>query len=80
MYQNRPSKFYQLPFDQGVQIVIPPRSPASIHCWKKKRDFRIIRSKVDGFLTQSVADNEYFVGWKENKLNKYHLKWVQIIF
>ena len=30
MYQNRPSKFYQLPFDQGVQIVIPPRSPASI--------------------------------------------------
>ena len=50
------------------------------HCWKKKRDFRIIRSKVGGFLTQSVADNEYFVGWKENMLHKYHLKWVQIIF
>ena len=30
MYQNRPSKSHQLPFDQGVQIVIPPRSPASV--------------------------------------------------
>ena len=30
MYQNRPSKSHQLPFDQGVHIVIPPRSPASV--------------------------------------------------
>ena len=30
MYQNRPFKSYQLPFDQGVQIVIPPSSPASL--------------------------------------------------
>ena len=29
MYQNRPSKLHQLPFDQGVQIV-PPRSLASV--------------------------------------------------
>ena len=50
-----------------------------LHCWKKKRDFRIIRSKVGGFLTQSVADNEYFVGWKENMVDKYHLKWLPII-
>ena len=39
----------------------------------------IIRSKVGGFLTQSVADNEYFVGWKENMVDKYHLKWLPII-
>ena len=32
------------------------------HCWKKKRNFLIICSKVGGFLIQSVADNEYFVG------------------
>ena len=32
-----------------------------VHCWKKKRDFQIIRSKVGGFLILSVADNEYFV-------------------
>ena len=32
-----------------------------IHCWKKKRDFRIIRSKVGRLVTRSVADNEYFV-------------------
>ena len=50
-----------------------------IHCWKKKRDFQIIRSKVGGFLTQSVADNEYFVGWKENMVDKYHLKLLPII-
>ena len=30
MYQNWPSNLHQLPFDQGVQIVIPPRSPASV--------------------------------------------------
>ena len=30
MYQIRPSKLHQLPFDQGVQIVITPRSPASV--------------------------------------------------
>ena len=30
MYQNWPSKSHQLPFDQGIQIVIPPRSPASV--------------------------------------------------
>ena len=35
---------------------------AKVHCWKKKRDFLIIRSKVGGFLILSVADNEYFVG------------------
>ena len=49
------------------------------HCWKKKRDFRIIRSKVGGFLTQSVGDNEYFVGWKKNMVDRYHLKWLPII-
>ena len=30
MYQNWPSELHQLPFDQGVQIVIPPNSPASV--------------------------------------------------
>ena len=30
MYQNWSSKLHQLPLDQGVQIVIPPRSPASV--------------------------------------------------
>ena len=30
MYQNWPSELHQLLFDQGVQIVIPPRSPASV--------------------------------------------------
>ena len=32
------------------------------HCWKKKRDFLIIRSKVGGFLSLTVDGNEYFVG------------------
>ena len=50
-----------------------------VHCWKKKRDFRIIRSKVGEFLTQSIADNEYFVGWKENMVDKYHQKELPII-
>ena len=36
------------------------RTTEAVHCWKKKRDFQIIRSKVGGFLTQSVADNEYW--------------------
>ena len=26
MYKNQPSKLHQLPFDQGVQIVISPSS------------------------------------------------------
>ena len=30
MYQNRPSQSHQLPFDKGIQIVIPPRSLASV--------------------------------------------------
>jgi hypothetical protein len=30
MYQNRPSKYYQSPFDLGFQIVITPRSLASV--------------------------------------------------
>ena len=30
MYQNWPSKLHQLPFDQGVQIVIPPNSLVSV--------------------------------------------------
>ena len=47
------------------------------HCWKKKKDFPIIRSKVGGFLTQSVADNKYFVGWMENMVDKYNLKCYQ---
>ena len=50
-----------------------------VHCWKKKRDFGIICRKVGGFLTQSIADNEYFVDWKENMLRKYHLNWLPII-
>ena len=50
-----------------------------IHCWKKKRDFQIIRGKVGGFLTQAVANNEYFVGWMENMVDKYHLKWLPMI-
>ena len=42
MYKNRPSKSHQLPFDQGVQIVIPPRSPASVP--------ELIRMPSDGIL------------------------------
>ena len=34
----------------------------TVHCWKKKRDFLIIRSKVGGFLSLTVDGNEYFVG------------------
>ena len=49
------------------------------HCWKKKRDFLIIRSKVGGFLSLTVDGNEYFVGWKENLVHKYHQKWLPII-
>ena len=30
MYQNRPSISHQLPFDLGFQIVITPRSPATV--------------------------------------------------
>ena len=30
MYQNRPFKSHHLPFDQRVQTIIPPRSPASV--------------------------------------------------
>ena len=54
-------------------------SCCSVHCWKKKRDFLIIRSKVGGFLSLSVDGNECFVGWKENLLHKYHKKWLPII-
>ena len=36
--------------------------PFITHCWKKKRDFLIIRSKVGGFLSLTVDGNEYFVG------------------
>ena len=50
-----------------------------LHCWKKKRDFLIIRSKVGGFLSLTVDGNEYFVGWKENLVHKYHQKWLPII-
>ena len=28
--QNQPYKSHPLPFDHGIQIVIPPRSPASV--------------------------------------------------
>ena len=49
------------------------------HCWKKKRDFLIICSKVGGFLILTLDGNEYFVGWKENLLHKYHQKWLPII-
>ena len=52
---------------------------STLHCCKKKRDFLIIRSKVGGFLILTVDDNEYFVGWKENLLHKYHQKWLPII-
>ena len=45
-----------------------------VHCWKKKRDFRIIRSKVGRLVTRSVADNEYFVCWKDKMVYKYHQK------
>ena len=45
MYQNRPSKLHQLPFDQGVQIVIPPRSPASVP--------ELIGTPSDGILHRS---------------------------
>ena len=34
-----------------------------VHCWKKKRDFRIIRSKVGGLVTRSVGVYKFFV-WK----------------
>ena len=37
-------------------------SYTAVHCWKKKRDFLIIRSKVGGFLILTVDGNEYFVG------------------
>ena len=61
-------------------LVAPAVSNASyLHCWKKKRDFLIIRSKVGGFLSLTVDGNEYFVGWKENLVHKYHQKWLPII-
>jgi hypothetical protein len=44
MYQNQPSKLHQLPFDQGVQIVVPPRSPESVP--------EPIRTPSDGILHQ----------------------------
>ena len=45
MYQTQPSKLHQLLFDQGVQIVIPPRSPASVP--------EPIGTPSDGILHQS---------------------------
>ena len=51
----------------------------TLHCWKKKRDFLIICSKVGGFLSLTVDGNEYFIGWKENLVHKYHQKWLPII-
>ena len=45
MYQNRPSKSHQLPFDQVVQIVIPPRSLASVP--------ELIGTPFDGILHRS---------------------------
>ena len=41
----------------------PRRINCHAHCWKKKKDFQIIRSKVGGFL--SLADNKYFIGRME---------------
>ena len=32
-----------------------------LHCRKKKRDFRIIRSKVGGLVTRSVGVYKFFV-------------------
>ena len=42
-------------------MCVTAQTHKSIHCWKKKRDFRIIRTKVGGLVTRSVAVNEYFV-------------------
>ena len=53
--------------------------PLTVHCWKKKRDLLIIRRQVGGLVTQSVADNEYFICCKDKMLHKYHQKQLPII-
>ena len=45
----------------SVDVSLRSKKRITVHCWKKKRDFQIIRSQVGGLVTQSVADNEYFV-------------------
>ena len=56
-------------FSSGLNLGIE-----NLHCWKKKRDFQIIRSKVGRLVTRSVADNEYFICWKDKMVYKYHQK------
>jgi hypothetical protein len=57
MYQIRPSKLHQLPFDQGVQIVVPPRSPESVP--------EPIRTPSDGILHRFEWPGfaVYYVNW-----------------
>ena len=55
----------RLPSSQRIHLQVflgRPKIASDIHCWKKKRDFLIIRSKVGGFLSLTVDGNEYFVG------------------
>ena len=63
MYQNRPSKLHQLPFDQGVQIVFPPRSTASVR--------ELIGTPSDGILYRYKllfisSIQEVFHWWKRS--------------
>ena len=51
MYQNRHSKSYQLPFNQGVQVVIPPRSPAIV---PEPSDSILHRSEWPGFVVHYI--------------------------
>ena len=54
VYPNQHSKSYQLPFDQRVQIVIPPRSLASVlEPIQMPSDGILQRSESDGILNRS---------------------------
>ena len=49
--------------DRGQKHLLKAKKGMKEHCGKKKRDFRIIRSKVGGLVTRSVGVYKFFV-WK----------------
>ena len=62
MFQNWPFKSYQLPFDHGVQKVIPPRSPASVpEPIGTPFDVILHQSKWPGFVGYYVNGDYYAV-------------------
>ena len=78
MYHNRPSKSHQLPFDQGVQIVIAPRSPTSVpEPIGTPSDGIFYRSKWPGFVVYYVP---FFVSEKKScpSFSYIHLYSLQI--